>query len=349
MASKKGWAGVGKSRGGGGGDDTYLRLEDGGKAVFRMLDEEPVTIRQHKLGQEKDGENLFLSLTCGGDNCYICDRAQKRFPPGDTWAANVLVLSGLADQKEHEVRVLVGGPMIWKQMAELYEEYGDIREFDILITRDGKDRDTTYNVTASPKSQKINVANEVRNRDLHDIEALFAVKTPDEQKAALEEAGFDIDYDPVFERMQTMTLEEAMKVEITFGKKKGKTIREVFIEDPSYLRWMAQNVTSSVDVGAAARLAVEGGMKKEKAGQKAAPGSKIQTTGSKKKVEEEPAKPATNTLVDRLRAYFNDTEPYSSDPSQVAELIKKYGKGKRRLHDLADADLKALAKHVKVK
>lgn len=344
------WADVGKKRGG--GDATFVRIPKDGKVTVRVLEEEPVTIRQHKISQVKNGQEAFMSLNCSGEDCFVCSRAKTRFPPIDQWAANVLVLSGMEDQKKPEVRVLVGGIQIWGAMKTLFESFGDIRSFDIQIAKEGENRDTKYTVSASPKSTKINVAAELKNRkdELFDMEEVFVVASSEDQERMIADNKIDIDYDPVFERMKTMTLDEAMKTKITFGKKKGSTVREVFISDPRYLAWMAVNVTSSVDVGAAARLVIEHGTKKDspKTGraETEADTGKVKPKSASRQVS---AAPPATTLLDRVRSFLADNEPYASSIDKVADLLKKFGKGKKRLDAFAEADLNALAKHLKVK
>lgn len=340
------WDDVGKKRGS--GDDTYLRIPEDGKVIVRILDEEPITIRQHKLGQEIDGERVFRTLTCGGDDCYVCQQAKNRFPPTDQWAANALIINdGTGKQPaESPVRVLIGGPQIWGQVKTLFETYGDVREFDVLITRTGKERDTKYTVSASPRSTKVNVRSVLKERaeEMHDLDALFPPIGQTEQKRIIEEASLDINYDPVAERMRTMTLEQAYKVKIPFGKKKDSTIRDVFVSDPGYLRWMATNVTSNVDVGAAARLVSEAQMTK---GRDPAKGET--KPEGKKPTPAKAAAPAPKTLVDKVRAHLSDEEPYASDVNAVAKLITRFGKGKKRIGEFAEADLKAMAKYLRVK
>lgn len=257
------WGDVGKKKGG--SNKTFVRIPEDGTVILRMLDEEPVTIRQHKLSQVKGGEEHFMTLNCAGEDCFVCERAGNRYPPVDQWVANVMVFSGMEDQKEQCVRILIGGPQIWNAMKNLFETYGDVRSFDVSIKKQGKGRDTEYITTASPKSRTFNVAKFLKDEadQLLDIEEAFEVFGPQDQERMIRENGIDIDYDAVFERMRTMGLDEAMKTKVTFGKKSGKTIREIYIEDPRYLSWMAQNVTSNTDIAAAARLVVEHGTKKD--------------------------------------------------------------------------------------
>lgn len=53
--------------------------------------------------------------------------------------------------------------------------------------------------------------------------------------------------------------------------------------------------------------------------------------------------------MDKIRSHLSTEEPYASSIDKTAALIEKYGKGKRRLDQFKDEDLKALAKHLKIK
>lgn len=345
------WDKVGKKSSGGSTD--FLRLKADDRAVFRMLDEEPTTIRQHKLSQSIDGEEKFVTIQCAGDECFICERAKTRFPPQDVWAANVLVLEGLEDQKEPVVRVLTGGTQIWSQMKALYDEAeGEISSFDIVLKRQGKGKeDTQYIVTAAPKSRAMNMANVMRDiaDDMKSIEALFPVLNAEEQEAAVKAAGVDIDYDPVAELMQVMSLEEAWDIEVPFGKYKGRTIKNLFISDPRYLTWMAQNVTSNVKVGAAARLVVESGMKKKTAATKASAPQATPAPAGKKAAGKKEAAAKPQTQLQKITDHLANVEPYASDVNAVAGIIKEFGGGQRRLANFSEEAMQKLAKKLKIK
>lgn len=40
------------------------------------------------------------------------------------------------------------------------------------------------------------------------------------------------------EQIETMTAQDAAKIKITFGKHKGKTLKEIYKEQPDYLEWL---------------------------------------------------------------------------------------------------------------
>jgi len=43
------------------------------------------------------------------------------------------------------------------------------------------------------------------------------------------------------ERLETMTNEDASNMKINFGKYKGQTIREIYVQDQGYIKWLKEN------------------------------------------------------------------------------------------------------------
>ena len=83
-------------------------------------------------------------IVCNGQGCLICNAGhtqQKRF--------QVLVI----DRNDGEVKILEGGNAIFNQIKTyaMDPDYGDPRNYDIKITKNGSGRDTRYTVVPSPK------------------------------------------------------------------------------------------------------------------------------------------------------------------------------------------------------
>ena len=83
-------------------------------------------------------------IVCNGPGCLICNAGhtpQKRF--------QVLVI----DRNDGEVKILEGGNAIFNQIKTyaMDTDYGDPRNYDIKITKNGSGRDTRYTVVPSPK------------------------------------------------------------------------------------------------------------------------------------------------------------------------------------------------------
>lgn len=72
------------------------------------------------------------------------------------------------------------------------------------------------------------------------------------------------------EQMETMTPTDAANMKVTFGKYKGKMLREIYKEDKSYLTWLAEKAKSPV-LKQAAQTVLDGVQEHKKAKQQEQP------------------------------------------------------------------------------
>lgn len=76
-------------------------------------------------------------------------------------------------------QIYESGPQVFGQLAELYPEWGDPKDFDVTLSRTGSGQfDTSYTVTPSPKS--VDLTEEEQ-------EKILAIKFPSERSKLLEE------------------------------------------------------------------------------------------------------------------------------------------------------------------
>jgi len=373
------WDDVDKKRGG--GSSSFLKLEAGEAVQFRVLDESPHTAYVHKITQqvEKDDDSgetqeVFRTIpaTPDLDDDYI-EQNSTRWPAEPVFALRVYAYG---KDDEGEVKVLQGGRQIFKQLKDLYESNGDLREFDCKLKREGKGRDTKYTVTAVVRSKDIDVEEIIESfDDSLDFDVLFPSVTAEDQKRMLKEAKLDIAYDPAREIAENMDLDDALDVRVTFGKYKGKTIGELVAIDAGYVEWMADNVSSDDTIRAAAMIAAERldeidapkpkkalpkpkDDKKSKSAKKSAkPASSdddeqeddkpARTAASKKAdAKKKPASQAKSSLerdalMEKVNDVFENNEKYE-DAMEIVKVIKKHGNGKTRIKDLNEEQLRSL-------
>lgn len=350
------WGDVDKpNRGGGAG--RFVQFEDGKAIRLRILDEEPHTTRTHKIAQVVGTEEVFRSIpaTTLPDDNFILKRNGKRYP--DVMQFNMRAYVYVKDEKGRdmpdggEIKILQGGPAIFKPLRDLYTEHGSLSQFDITIKRTGTSRDTEYTVSAAPRSLEIDVdALKVAMSSDATIqwENVFPNFTAEDQQKAILEAGFDIDYDPAKALAESMSFDAAKAIKFTFGKHKDKTVGDVLVQDGGYIIWAADNVTSNDDLAAACRVA-SSHMKKVSV--PAAEPKKIEAkapapAAAKKeapKAKEDPAK--REDLMTRVGDYF-EQDPRFEDVQEMVSVIKKHGAGKTRLKDLSVAQLESLLNEV---
>lgn len=255
---KFGWGEVDKPTS---GDKRFLSVADGETKTIRLLDTEPYTIRVHSISQEVNGEEVFRSIqaTEAPDDDYV-DANTNRYPAKPRHAIRCVEYD--EDGEPDSIKILIGGVSIFRALKKLYEQYEDITDFDIDISRDGEKRDTDWTVSASPRSADIDVAewvSEIEDNEEWAWENIFPEINAEDQKKIIDEAGIDITYDPVVEMMEELDMDEALAHRLTFGKygpdkcpPKGKTLGEVWRIDQGWVMWAAENVVGQHDETAAA-------------------------------------------------------------------------------------------------
>jgi hypothetical protein len=255
-----GWAEVDRPRRSG----MFLQLDDGETKRIRVLDQEPWTTHVHRISQNINGSEVFLSVqeTARPDEDLI-NEMTNRYPAAPQHHIRVLVYDD--DGEPEGIKVLSGGIKIFKPMKGFVERYGDIRDFDLEITRDGTKRETDYSVTIAPNSHEVDVAEWWEQAEAEiDMERLLQPPTREQQQQLIDTAGIDLTYDPAAEIMAEMTLDEALNKRMPFGKKygpdayppSGKKIGEILAIDAGFIQWAANNITSDDEVAAACRVAI---------------------------------------------------------------------------------------------
>lgn len=148
---------------GNGGVD-YLKLEDGGSAVIRILlpADELIGVYEH-TEQFASG---WKTVTCLGKNtCPLC-KAGKR--------ANFKAYIPVLDRSDDKVKIFKVSKTVVKQLVGMMEEYGDLTSRDYKVLRTGKKLDTTYQFF--PKDNK---EIDLSQYEIPDIESIVEPMTPE--------------------------------------------------------------------------------------------------------------------------------------------------------------------------
>lgn len=251
----------GNKQGGSGVIGRFVSFKDKERVLLRVLDEQPHTIQMHKVSMEVNGENKFRTIqaTESPDDNYILATAGNRFPAVSQY--NIRAYEYDEDHEDGgEVRILQGGVQIFKALKKLFDDFGHLNQFDIVISKEGTGRDTEYTVSAAPRSRELDV--EAITAAMLEDEALawenvYSPITGEEQRQILEDAEIDITYDPVAALASGMEFDHAKGQTFTFGKYKGKTVQEMLVIDAGYVDWAGKNVTSNDALAAACRVAAD--------------------------------------------------------------------------------------------
>lgn len=114
-----------------------------GKTKLRVLDAEPYSRWTHWIKAANAGKGM--SVDCIGKGCPVCRaivedkkaKREKRYSSSKSHAINVLVKDQLGTAV-NEVQILDKGNSIFGMMADIMSESGDLRGYDLTITRRGE-------------------------------------------------------------------------------------------------------------------------------------------------------------------------------------------------------------------
>lgn len=153
------------------------------------------------------------------------------------------------DYDEGRVGILEAGNQIWESLKQYVDRGVDLSVRDIMITKTGEKRDTKYgvivldpsefNVTLPPKSE------------WPKLEDRYQPATYEQVLQDLVELGFP-NPEEIWQ-MRELPLEVAQNYEIPFGKHRGKTLKEVYTQDTSYITFLATKINRE-DLKQAARV-----------------------------------------------------------------------------------------------
>jgi hypothetical protein len=316
----------------------FLSLTDGETKTIRLLDEEPESAYVHKISQIVNGQEVFRSIpaTVDLDDNFIQNNS-NRWPATPTHGMRCIEIQD--GEAVGDIMVLTGGRQIYGDLKLLFDRYGDLRQFDIDIHREGEGRDTKYSVTLAPKHAEINLEElieEIEQDPALQWDAVFPKINGEQQQRMLSDANLDIGYDPAEDLAAEMAIEEALSTRMSTGKYEGKQMRELMVVDIGYLNWVADKFTSDDSVAAAARVVVRN-MEQIQA-------PKTKTSTPKAAPEGDPA--VRNSLINEINEILASDTKYE-DAMTVADTVRKYGNDKTRIRDFTIEELTALRDGIK--
>jgi len=154
-------------------EDSAQEKEIFGKDEFKTLDEGDNLIRL--LGQyifrnvHYVPEAKMKYILCMGDGCPLCAAGNM---PKLHYYINIL------DRKDENIKILKFGITLKRKFQNLVQKYGEITEYDIVITRKGTKLDTTYEVLPMKESKVISEDLKKKMIDnFIDLETKFEIPT----------------------------------------------------------------------------------------------------------------------------------------------------------------------------
>ena len=172
-------------------DTLKLRLADGESYKMRVLDETPHHLQETYIKSANAGKGAYFpySKEMSGLVKQINAEAGKKVAKfSDKFLMNVLVYDApvIKDgkktrEKADQVMVLEGGVTMFLPLRQLAEnpEYGDLREYDITLTRSGEKTQTTYTVTPARSNTKLpDDLKELADKERYDLEKVASDYPP---------------------------------------------------------------------------------------------------------------------------------------------------------------------------
>ena len=117
----------------------YTKFKEG-VTLIRVLGDEPYSFWSHWMTKHNKG------VTCLGKGCPICSviASQKANNEKPTYGSSHRHAIKIWNYAEDKMEIMIQGRDFFQQLLNLHREVGDIKTYDIKVTRTGIGTDTTY-------------------------------------------------------------------------------------------------------------------------------------------------------------------------------------------------------------
>lgn len=161
----------------------FLSIADKETVVVRVMSEEPISRWSHWIPSAK------RSFTCIGKGCPVCEIIKQDKANGATARygsskRHSLIVWNYGTQ---QIEVLEQGNDFFQTLLTFVEDpdLGDIRDYDIKITRRGTKKDTTYTIIPCAKKNVGSDAEDAYKTCGIDLEKYYAPATNEQMIAIL--------------------------------------------------------------------------------------------------------------------------------------------------------------------
>jgi hypothetical protein len=192
----------GKPEGEGGGSKIeYVSFPPNTTTRGRVLDAEPKSRWVHWIPQACKGKGT--SVNCIGKGCPVCAEMaadkkagnKTKYSSSKSHAINFLTRSvapigGGASEVVNRVQILDKGNKVFEGLLGCMRQLGDLRNYDVTITRTGKDKgDTKYNVL--PTFPPVALTDEEKALTLYNLDEISKDLTADQIKMFMNGATYE--------------------------------------------------------------------------------------------------------------------------------------------------------------
>lgn len=214
--------------------------------------EEPVSYWTHYIpNQIATGPRGRVVICPGKDICPACEAniyRTKRVHAMNVW-----------DYELKAVKILEGGNSVFQPLKQIKDQIGTLHTVDISIKKIGSGKDTQYSVIPLPMMQPFD------NTQLHGLFPVASLRLPNTveevQRVIDGMSGMAIEATEKHTTPQEAPTTYPSEIHIQepilqFGKYKGRTVVDIYTEDPNYIKWCAENI-SDPKIKAEAKRVVE--------------------------------------------------------------------------------------------
>lgn len=168
---------------------SFLKIEDKQQVVVRVLSEEPFSRWTHWINSAK------RSFTCLGKGCPVCEIIRNDKANGAT--------ARYSSQKKHslliwnygtkQIEILEQGNDFFSDLLTFVQDpdLGDLRGYDLKITRKGVKKDTSYTVIPGIKKPICEEALTAFNEAQIDLEKYYSAPSHEQMLGVLEGKPLD--------------------------------------------------------------------------------------------------------------------------------------------------------------
>lgn len=247
---------------GGGKDPDILDITPNTAKLVHILlpdTEEPVSYWSHYIPNKTPNVPKGAMVICPGRNiCPAC--ANGTFTTRMVHAINVW------DYESKAVKILEGGNQTFQPLKQVKDQIGTLLSVDFSIKKTGSGRDTSYSVVPIPMMQPFD------SSGIHGLFPIANLRMPDSVEVIARHIKAMSGITPA-EGITTINpqvpattspIATHIKTDATpaiptlqFGKYKGRTVEDVYAEDPNYIKWCADNISDPTIKAEAKRVTTQ--------------------------------------------------------------------------------------------
>lgn len=160
----------------------YTKFEAGKPTKIRIMDAEPVSKWRHWIQASK------RSVTCLGKGCPVCEtiKQQKEAGMTPTYSSSFKHTIHVYNKTTNKLELLEQGKGFFEQLLGYMNAIGDLRDFDLTVTKNGSGKNTTYVIIPGAKEEVTEEIKALYEANKCDIEEKIKAYTVEQTRGFME-------------------------------------------------------------------------------------------------------------------------------------------------------------------